>query len=90
MTAGRTTADKTVDGMPASRWAARTAGVLRESRAGLFVIALLVGAGSGLGAVAFRYLIYFFTWLATGIRSSASRGMWAARTWRFSGWDSSS
>jgi CIC family chloride channel protein len=32
----------------------------------LFAIALLVGAGSGLGAVAFRYLIYFFTWLATG------------------------
>ena len=30
------------------------------------MIALLVGARSGLGAVAFRYLIYFFTWLATG------------------------
>ena len=30
------------------------------------MIAVLVGAGSGLGAVAFRYLIYFFTWLATG------------------------
>ena len=29
-------------------------------------VALAVGAGSGLGAVAFRYLIYFFTWLATG------------------------
>jgi chloride channel protein, CIC family len=27
---------------------------------------VVVGAGSGLGAVAFRYLIYFFTWLATG------------------------
>ena len=26
----------------------------------------VVGAGAGLGAVAFRYLIYFFTWLATG------------------------
>jgi CIC family chloride channel protein len=32
----------------------------------LFVIAVLVGVGSGLGAVAFRYLIFFFTWLATG------------------------
>ena len=30
------------------------------------MIAVLVGAGSGLGAVAFRYLIGFFTWLATG------------------------
>jgi hypothetical protein len=26
----------------------------------------VVGAGSGLGAVVFRYLIYFFSWLATG------------------------
>jgi chloride channel protein, CIC family len=47
-------------------WVARTGGLLRGSRAGLFAIAVVVGAGSGLGAVAFRYLIYFFTWLATG------------------------
>ena len=39
---------------------------LRSGRGGLFPLALLVGAGSGLGAVAFRYLIYFFTWVATG------------------------
>ena len=39
---------------------------LRRSRGGLIAIALVVGAGSGLGAVGFRYLIYFFTWLATG------------------------
>ena len=39
---------------------------MRGSRAGLFVIAALVGVGSGLGAVAFRYLIYLFTWLVTG------------------------
>ena len=45
---------------------ARAASWLRGSRAGLFVIAVVVGVGSGLGAVAFRYLIYFFTWLATG------------------------
>jgi chloride channel protein, CIC family len=49
-----------------ARLNARAAGWLRGSRAGLFVIATLVGAGSGLGAVAFRYLIYFVTWLATG------------------------
>ena len=59
-TAGSSTTARTAP------WAARTAGWLRASRAGLFVIAVLVGAGSGLGAVAFRYLIYFFTWLATG------------------------
>ncbi|HEY5361497.1 MAG TPA: chloride channel protein [Streptosporangiaceae bacterium] len=47
-------------------WTVRAAAWLRGSRAGLFVIAVVVGAGSGLGAVAFRYLIYFFTWLATG------------------------
>jgi CIC family chloride channel protein len=45
---------------------ARLTGWLRGSRAGLFPIAVLVGAGSGLGAVVFRYLIFFFTWLATG------------------------
>ena len=49
-----------------SRLAMHTAGWLRGSRAGLFVVAVLVGVGSGLGAVVFRYLIYFFTWLATG------------------------
>ena len=55
-------------GRPAGavRWAGRASGWLRASRGGLFAIALVVGAGSGLGAVAFRYLIYFFTWLATG------------------------
>ncbi len=45
---------------------AGASGWLRASRGGLFAVALVVGAGSGLGAVAFRYLIYFFTWLATG------------------------
>ncbi len=48
------------------RWTGRASGWARESRSGLFAIAAVVGAGSGLGAVAFRYLIYFFTWLATG------------------------
>ena len=47
-------------------WAAKTAGWARGTRLGLFSIAAVVGVGAGLGAVAFRYLIYFFTWLATG------------------------
>ena len=46
--------------------ARRVAGWLRGSRGGLFAVALVVGAGAGLGAVGFRYLVYFFTWLATG------------------------
>jgi CIC family chloride channel protein len=52
--------------MAAPGWVDRGAGWLRAGRGGLFLLALLVGAGAGLGAVAFRYLIYFFTWLATG------------------------
>jgi chloride channel protein, CIC family len=50
----------------ASGWPGKAAGWLRAGPGGLFVLALVVGAGSGLGAVVFRYLIYFFTWLATG------------------------
>jgi CIC family chloride channel protein len=53
----------TATGSPA---AARAAAWLRAGRSGMFLLALLVGAGAGLGAVAFRYLVYFFTWLATG------------------------
>jgi H+/Cl- antiporter ClcA len=50
----------------AASWPARAGGWLRATRGGLFAVALAVGAGAGLGAVAFRYLIYLFTWLATG------------------------
>ena len=55
-------------------WAGRASGWLRASRGGLFAVALVVGAGSGLGAVAFRYLIYFFTWLATGHAQFGQQG----------------
>jgi len=55
---------------PLRRWILsvtdRIASALRGSRFGLFGIALAVGVASGLGAVVFRYLISFFTWLATG------------------------
>ena len=57
-----------------ARWAARTGGWLRGSRGGLLAAALVVGAGSGLGAVAFRDLIYFFTWLATGHAQFGQQG----------------
>jgi len=39
---------------------------LGGARLGLVAMALLVGAGAGLGAAGFRWLIYAFTWLATG------------------------
>jgi len=61
-------------------WAGRASGWLRASRGGLFAAALVVGAGSGLGAVAFRYLIYFFTWLATGHAQFGSRAASPAPT----------
>ena len=58
----------------ASGWPGTAAGWLRAGRGGLFVLALVVGAGSGLGAVVFRYLIYFFTWLATGHSEFGQQG----------------
>jgi chloride channel protein, CIC family len=61
-----TNATVTASGQDRSFWTARIGGWLRGGRGGLFLLALLVGAGAGLGAVAFRYLIYLFTWLATG------------------------
>ena len=51
---------------PVSKAVGQLAGWLRANRLGLFCVAIIVGLGAGLGAVAFRYLIYGFTWLATG------------------------
>ena len=59
---------------PSAGWAGRAAGWLRAGRSGMFLLALLVGAGSGLGAVVFRYLIYFFTWAATGHSQFGQQG----------------
>jgi CIC family chloride channel protein len=47
---------------------------LRTGRGGLFLLALLIGAGSGMGAAAFRYLINFVTWLATGHAQFGQQG----------------
>jgi CIC family chloride channel protein len=41
---------------------------------GLVVLALTVGAGAGLGAVAFRYLILWFTWLFSGHADYSAAG----------------
>ena len=59
---------------PGIAWAGRATGWLRAGRGGMFLLALLVGAGSGLGAVVFRYLIYFFTWAATGHSQFGQQG----------------
>ncbi len=47
---------------------------LRGSRLGLVVMALVVGAGAGVGAVGFRWLIFAFTWLATGHEQFGQQG----------------
>ncbi len=47
---------------------------LREARTGLLVLALVVGAGAGLGAIAFRWLIKTFTLLLSGHADYAAAG----------------
>ena len=54
-------------GRAASRW-------LGGTRLGLAVMALAVGAGAGLAAAVFRWLIYAFTWLATGYQQFGQQG----------------
>jgi chloride channel protein, CIC family len=49
-------------------------GWLGGARLGLAAMALVVGGLAGLGAVAFRYLIYAFTWLATGHEQFGQQG----------------
>jgi CIC family chloride channel protein len=66
MTSTTTTAPGQPGSSRAAGLAGRAAAWLRAGRGGMFLLAVVVGAGAGLGAVAFRYLIYFFTWLATG------------------------
>ncbi len=52
----------------------RSADWLAASKLGLVVMALVVGAGAGLGAAGFRELIYFFTWLFTGRQTFGQQG----------------
>ena len=47
---------------------------LGGKRLGLAVMALLVGAGAGLGAAVFREMIFAFTWLATGYGQFGQQG----------------
>ena len=58
--------------MPRGLSAALTA--LRESKGGLLALALLVGAGAGLGAVAFRWMIKGFTLLLSGHEDYSAAG----------------
>jgi CIC family chloride channel protein len=49
-------------------------GWLGGARLGLAAMALVVGGLAGVGAVAFRYLIYAVTWLATGHEQFGQQG----------------
>lgn len=58
---------------PIGRW-------LRESRSGLVGLGVLIGAGAGLGAIVFRWLITTFTHLFSGQADYADAGR-AAHPW---------
>ena len=58
---------------------------LGRSRIGLPVTALFVGAGAGLAAVGFRWLIFAFTWLATGHEQFGQQGRIASSHLEFLG-----
>ncbi|PKV97196.1 CIC family chloride channel protein [Amycolatopsis echigonensis] len=58
---------------PVGRW-------VRESRAGLVGLAVLIGAGAGLGAVVFRWLITTFTHVFSGHADYSDAGR-AAHPW---------
>ncbi len=55
-------------------WLRRVSDWLAASKLGVIAMALAVGAAAGLGAAAFRELIYFFTWLFTGHQTFGEQG----------------
>ena len=48
--------------------------MLREAKSGLLVLALVVGSGAGLGAIAFRWLIKTFTRVLSGHADYSAAG----------------
>jgi CIC family chloride channel protein len=63
-----------VDRLRQNPIARRATGWLSGGRLGLAVMALIVGAGAGVGAAGFRLLIFAFTWLATGHQQFGQQG----------------
>ncbi len=58
----------------ASDWRERLQRSVATGQRGLMALALLVGAGAGLGAIAFRYMILGFTYLFSGHRDYSAVG----------------
>jgi CIC family chloride channel protein len=70
-----TDATATDESRPAERPVVRrVSSWLGSNRMGLVVMALVVGAGAGLGAAGFRELIFAVTWLATGHTQFGQQG----------------
>lgn len=71
-----TTGTPILSGKPSSRSAAGRAGSawLGGTRLGLVVMALVVGAGAGVGAAGFRWLVFGATWLTTGHTQFGQQG----------------
>ena len=67
-------AESVIDPAERPSVADRACAWLGGGRLGLVVMALIVGAGAGLGAAGFRLLIFAFTWLATGYRQFGQQG----------------
>lgn len=76
MALGKSQADPVRASRATSNAVGRVASWLRANHVGLFCAAIVVGVGAGLGAVAFRYLVFGFTWLATGHSEFGQQG-WA-------------
>ncbi len=62
------------DAAVAGRWRDRVRRSATHESTALTVLALLVGAGAGAGAVGFRYMILGFTYLLTGHRDYSAAG----------------
>ena len=60
--------------LPVETGPARLIGQLRSSDSGLMALSVVVGAGAGLGAIVFRWLVESFTRLLTGYTDYAGRG----------------
>jgi CIC family chloride channel protein len=58
----------------ASGWRERLRRSVATGQRGLMVLALLVGAGAGLGAIAFRYMILGFTYVFSGHKDYSAVG----------------